>query len=103
MSQFWSPVVHTLSPYTPGEQPKIEGLIKLNTNENPYPPSPQAVAAMKAELGTDGDRLKLYPDPTALILRQAIAEHFGVTGPPGIRGQQFGRSAGACVSRPAQA
>jgi histidinol-phosphate aminotransferase len=78
MSQFWSPVVHTLSPYTPGEQPKIEGLIKLNTNENPYPPSPQAVAAMKAELGTDGDRLKLYPDPTAQVLREAIADHFGI-------------------------
>lgn len=81
MSQFWSPVVHTLSPYTPGEQPKIEGLIKLNTNENPYPPSPHAVAAMKAELGADGDQLKLYPDPTALVLRQAIADHFGVTDP----------------------
>ena len=64
MSQFWSPVVHTLSPYTPGEQPKIDGLIKLNTNENPYPPSPHAVAAMQAELGVDGDRLKLYPEPT---------------------------------------
>lgn len=78
MSQFWSPVVHTLSPYTPGEQPKIDGLIKLNTNENPYPPSPRAVAAMQAELDVDGDRLKLYPEPTGLALREAIAAHFGV-------------------------
>lgn len=79
MSQFWSPVVHTLSPYTPGEQPKIDGLIKLNTNENPYPPSPHAVAAMQAELGVDGDRLKLYPEPTGLMLREAVADHFGIT------------------------
>lgn len=78
MSQFWSPVVHALSPYTPGEQPKIDGLIKLNTNENPYPPSPRAVAAMQAELDVDGDRLKLYPEPTGLALREAIAAHFGV-------------------------
>lgn len=77
MSKFWSPVVHTLAPYIPGEQPKIEGLIKLNTNENPYPPSPLAVAAMQAELGSDGDRLKLYPDPTGQVLREAIADHFG--------------------------
>jgi histidinol-phosphate aminotransferase len=79
MSQFWSPVVRDLSPYTPGEQPKIEGLIKLNTNECPYPPSPRAVAAIQAELGADGDRLKLYPEPTGLVLREAIADHFRVT------------------------
>ncbi|WP_439535120.1 pyridoxal phosphate-dependent aminotransferase [Methyloversatilis sp.] len=78
MSQFWSPVVSTLSPYTPGEQPKIEGLIKLNTNECPYPPSPHAVAAIQAELGRDGDRLKLYPEPTGLLLREAIAARFGI-------------------------
>jgi histidinol-phosphate aminotransferase len=78
MSPFWSPVVSTLSPYTPGEQPKIDGLIKLNTNECPYPPSPLAVAAMQQELGSDGDRLKLYPEPTGLVLREAIARHFGL-------------------------
>jgi histidinol-phosphate aminotransferase len=82
MSQFWSPSSTTLSPYTPGEQPKIEGLIKLNTNECPYPPSPRAVAAIQAELGADGDRLKLYPEPTGLVLREAIADHFRRDGPP---------------------
>ena len=46
MSQFWSTLVHRLTPYVPGEQPKLSGLVKLNTNENPYPPSPLAVAAM---------------------------------------------------------
>lgn len=78
MSQFWSPVVHALSPYTPGEQPRIDGLIKLNTNENPYPPSPRAVEAMQEELGPDGDRLKLYPEPTGRVLREALADHFAI-------------------------
>ncbi|HYG36825.1 MAG TPA: histidinol-phosphate transaminase, partial [Clostridia bacterium] len=56
------PLVQQLHPYTPGEQPKIKGLIKLNTNENPYPPSPKVLAATKAAV--DG-RLRLYPNPTA--------------------------------------
>ena len=76
MSQFWSPLVHRLTPYVPGEQPKVADLVKLNTNENPYPPSPAVVAAMQAELGDDGSRLRLYPDPNADLLRQAIARHF---------------------------
>ena len=50
MSRFWSRVVSTLTPYVPGEQPKIANLIKLNTNENPYPPSPRVLAAIQAEL-----------------------------------------------------
>ncbi|HEX7925085.1 MAG TPA: histidinol-phosphate transaminase [Bradyrhizobium sp.] len=75
MSRFWSSVVHNLSPYVPGEQPKIDGLIKLNTNENPYPPSPRAVAAITAAT----DRLRLYPDPRATVLREAIAARYGVT------------------------
>ncbi|MCP1913576.1 MULTISPECIES: histidinol-phosphate transaminase [Bradyrhizobium] len=75
MSRFWSSVVHNLSPYVPGEQPKIDGLIKLNTNENPYPPSPRAVAAITANT----DRLRLYPDPRATALREAIARRYGVT------------------------
>lgn len=76
MSQFWSPLVHRLTPYVPGEQPKISGLVKLNTNENPYPPSPRAVAAMARELGDDGANLRLYPDPGADRLKEAVAAHF---------------------------
>ena len=76
MSQFWSPLVHRLTPYVPGEQPKISELIKLNTNENPYPPSPRAVAAMAQELGADGASLRLYPDPGADRLKAAVAAHF---------------------------
>ena len=76
MSHFWSPLVHRLTPYTPGEQPKLANLVKLNTNENPYPPSPKAVAAMNAEMGTDGSSLRLYPDPNSDRLKQAIARHF---------------------------
>ena len=49
MSQFWSPVVHTLTPYVPGEQPKLQNLVKLNTNENPYGPSPRVIAALQRE------------------------------------------------------
>ncbi len=76
MSHYWSPLVHSLTPYTPGEQPKLANLVKLNTNENPYPPSPRAVAAMQAEIGADGASLRLYPDPNADRLKQAIADHF---------------------------
>ncbi|QPF83562.1 histidinol-phosphate transaminase [Bradyrhizobium genosp. L] len=74
MSRFWSPLVHTLSPYVPGEQPKRDGLIKLNTNENPYPPSPRALAAIASAT----ERLRLYPDPHATALREAIAARTGV-------------------------
>jgi histidinol-phosphate aminotransferase len=70
MSQFWSPIVHCLTPYVAGEQPKVSGLIKLNTNENPYGPSPHALAAMREAVG---DGLRLYPDPSALALCLAIA------------------------------
>ncbi len=75
MSKFWSPIVATLKPYIAGEQPRIQNLIKLNTNENPYGPSPKAIAAMR---GAVADSLKLYPDPSALALRQAIARFHGV-------------------------
>ncbi|MBV8186083.1 MAG: histidinol-phosphate transaminase [Alphaproteobacteria bacterium] len=74
MSRFWSPVVHRLSPYVPGEQPKRDDLVKLNTNENPYGPSPRVRAAIAAAM----DRLWLYPDPQATGLRQAIADRYGV-------------------------
>ncbi len=74
-SSFCSPVVARLVPYVPGEQPKIDNLVKLNTNENPYPPSPRAIAAIQlaAQQG-----LQLYPDPEATVLRQAIAAHHGL-------------------------
>jgi histidinol-phosphate aminotransferase len=74
MSRFWSPVVHNLSPYVPGEQPKQDGIVKLNTNENPYAPSPLVLAAITSAMG----RLRLYPDPAATDLRRAIATRHGV-------------------------
>ena len=73
MSRFWSKIVHDLEPYVPGEQPKIEGLIKLNTNENPYPPSPKALEAIRR--ATD-ETLRLYPDPVSAELRETIAATF---------------------------
>lgn len=70
---YWSPIVHQLTPYIPGEQPKVDNLIKLNTNENPYPPSPKVLAAINA---ANNDRLRLYPDPNAEDLKQALARYF---------------------------
>lgn len=75
MSKFWSPFVSTLVPYVPGEQPKLTKLVKLNTNENPYGPSPKAIAAMREALG---DELRLYPDPNSDLLKQAVATYYGV-------------------------
>ncbi|MDF0697540.1 histidinol-phosphate transaminase [Rhizobium sp. MC63] len=73
MSRYWSPIVSKLRPYVAGEQPRIPGLIKLNTNENPYGPSPRALEAIGQAAD---DRLRLYPDPTATELREAIAARF---------------------------
>ncbi|SAK40429.1 histidinol-phosphate aminotransferase [Caballeronia hypogeia] len=78
MSRFWSDIVHTLTPYVPGEQPALAHPIKLNTNENPYPPSPRVVEAVRRELGEDGATLRKYPDPTARALREAVAKHHGL-------------------------
>ena len=78
MSRFWSQVVRDLTPYVPGEQPKLANLIKLNTNENPFPPSPKVLAAIRAELGDDAARLRLYPDPNADLLKNAVARLHGV-------------------------
>lgn len=75
MSRFWSPVVHSLTPYVPGEQPKILNLIKLNTNENPYGPSPRVMEALRAEAA---DTLRLYPDPNADRVKAAVAAYHGV-------------------------
>lgn len=73
MSKFWSKRTHELDPYTPGEQPQNQQYIKLNTNENPYPPSPKAIDAMRA--AANGD-MRLYPDPMAKSLKQAIADFY---------------------------
>lgn len=75
MSKFWSPFVKDLVPYVPGEQPKLTRLVKLNTNENPYGPSPKALAAMQTELN---DNLRLYPDPNSDLLKNAVAKYYGV-------------------------
>jgi histidinol-phosphate aminotransferase len=75
-AQFISPVVQQLVPYVPGEQPKMANLVKLNTNENPYPPSPRVVAAIQ-QAAQHG--LQLYPDPDGSTLRQAIARHLKLT------------------------
>lgn len=74
MSRFWSPKVHELTPYVPGEQPR-EQLIKLNTNENPYPPAP-GVGRVLREYRTD--HLRRYPDPASQDLREALATTLGV-------------------------
>jgi len=76
MSRYWSPVVHRLTPYVPGEQPKLDNLIKLNTNEHPYGPSPRAIAAIR---DAADDSLRLYPDPNADRLKTALAQRHGVT------------------------
>jgi len=72
MSQFWSASVHKLEAYVPGEQPKVANLIKLNTNENPYSPSPKALAAIQ---NAANERLRLYPDPNSDGLKQTIATY----------------------------
>jgi histidinol-phosphate aminotransferase len=75
MNRFWSPVVQTLTPYVPGEQPQIQRLVKLNTNESPYGPSPKALAAISQQTTED---LRLYPDPEGAALKQAIAKLHGL-------------------------
>ena len=75
MSRFWSDHVQDLSPYTPGEQPKVDNLLKLNTNEHPFGPSPRALEAIRA---ATNDSLRLYPDNDAMALRQAVAALHGI-------------------------
>jgi histidinol-phosphate aminotransferase len=72
---FWSPRIGALEPYVPGEQPRIANLVKLNTNENPYPPSPLAVDAIQQAAASGLER---YPDPTSLALREAVARRHGL-------------------------
>lgn len=75
MSRFWSPGIDRLSPYVPGEQPKVADLIKLNTNESPDPPSPRVLEAIRAAAG---DELRLYSDPSSTELVEALARYHGV-------------------------
>ena len=75
MSRFWSELARGLSPYVPGEQPQIPGLIKLNTNESPFGPSPKAIEAIRAAAA---DTLRLYPDPQATRLREVLAAYHNV-------------------------
>lgn len=76
MKKYWSRRIRDAVPYVPGEQPKDRVFIKLNTNENPYPPSEKALAAIR---GAADERLRLYPDPGCEDLRRAIARHHGLT------------------------
>ncbi len=75
MKKKWEENVRTVVPYTPGEQPKAAGVIKLNTNENPYPPAPGAIKALE---NPDPDLLRKYPDPGITQLREAIAVRYGI-------------------------
>ena len=75
MKEFWSARIRDAVPYVPGEQPKNRKFIKLNTNENPYPPSPKVLEAIKTAAN---DSLRLYPDPECTALREAIAQREGL-------------------------
>src|SRR5580692_1677957 len=75
MSRFWSCLTHDLKPYVPGEQPRMAELVKLNTNENPYPPSPRVLDAIRGEAT---EVLRLYPDPQATALCAALASYHQV-------------------------
>ena len=71
----WEKNVRRVVPYTPGEQPNQSDMIKLNTNENPYPPAPEVREAL---LALDTDELRLYPDPAANQLVSAVSDVYGV-------------------------
>src|SRR5699024_9150027 len=75
MNKFWSTMAKRVEPYIPGEQLNEADIIKLNTNENPYPPSPAVIGAIQKEVGSN---LRLHPSPTMDQLRQSIASYYGV-------------------------
>lgn len=75
MNPYWSDALRGIEPYVPGEQPAIAGLVKLNTNENPFPPSPAALEAIRAAADAD---LRLYPDPDSRPLKEAFARVNGI-------------------------
>ncbi len=79
MSDLALPHIARLHAYTPGMQPGEEGWVKLNTNECPYPPSPRVAEALRNEIGSDGARLRLYPNPKSDPLRHAVARHHGLS------------------------
>ena len=76
MNRFWNPLVRDLTPYSPGEQPRVADLVKLNTNENPLGPSPRVLEAIRAAAS---DALRLYPDYDATALRASLAAYHGLT------------------------
>src|SRR5690242_18623762 len=76
MTQFLRPTIRAMAGYTPGEQPQEGGFVKLNTNENPYPPSPRVLAAIGEFL--QDDRLRKYPDPLGTAFRRAAGRLFDV-------------------------
>ena len=69
MSRYWSQLAQGLSPYVPGEQPQLPYMVKLNTNESPFAPSPMAIEAVRSAAA---DTLRLYPDPQSTLLREAL-------------------------------
>ena len=75
-NRLWSAKVRNLNPYVPGEQSKQENLCKLNTNENPFPPSPKAIKAMREALANSSDNLRLYPEPESITLRDEIVKYY---------------------------
>ncbi len=75
MTRYWTDLARRLTPYVPGEQRGGANIVKLNTNENPYPPSPAVLNAIRE---VSGDTLRRYPDPDATALRESIAEYHGV-------------------------
>ena len=76
MNRFWNPLVSELTPYSPGEQPRLADLVKLNTNEHPLGPSPRVLEAIR---GAANDELRLYPDYDATALRAALEDYHGLT------------------------
>lgn len=71
----WRNNLRSINPYVPGEQPNLPDMVKLNTNENPYPPSPNVLKAIK---DFDASALRLYPDPSSHLLTEAIAKNYGI-------------------------
>ena len=98
MSRFWSSLTHDLKPYVPGEQPRMAELVKLNTNESPFGPSPRALEAVRGEAD---DTLRLYPDPQATALRAGFGRLPPGAARTGVRRQRLGRGLGPRLRRAA--